>query len=57
MTPIPDEFNYIAPKIASKLKKQPKKKEAKNVKMEAKSRYGNKKNSLKKDYVDLRTIP
>lgn len=57
MVPIPDEFNYIAPKITSKLKKSPKKKEAKNVSMVAPSRYGKEKNKLKKGYVDLRSHP
>lgn len=57
MTPIPDEFNYIAPKISSKLTKPSKKKEAKNVSMESPSRYGKDKNKLKKGYIDMRGKP
>ena len=57
MTPITDEFNYIAPKITSKMTKPNKKKQAKNVNMQAPSRYGKDKNKLKKGYVDLRGKP
>lgn len=57
MTPIPDEFNYIAPKIAAKLTKPSKKKESKNVNMDAPSRYGKDKNKLKKGYIDMRGKP
>ncbi len=56
MIPIPDEFNYIAPAITSKMK-NPKKPRVKNKKMTASSRYGKEKNQLKEQYTDLRPRP
>jgi hypothetical protein len=55
MTPIPDEFNYIAPKITAKMKKPSKVREAKNVSMDAPSRYGNDKKASKKKPLSFRS--
>ena len=57
MVPIPNEFNYIAPKITAKLKKPSTKNQAKNISMQAPSRYGQEKNTLKDDYIDMRGKP
>lgn len=57
MTPIPDEFNYIAPAISSKMTKPSKKKQAKNVSMEAPSRYGKEKGEQKKKPLSFRNKP
>ena len=54
MIPVPDEFNYIAPAISSKMTKPSKKKEVKNQRMKAKSRYGEDKNTYEKGYFDAR---
>lgn len=54
MIPVPDEFNYIAPAISSKMTKPSKKKEVKNQRMKAKSRYGQDKNTYEKGYFDAR---
>lgn len=57
MTPIPDEFNYIAPQISSKMTKPSKKKQSKNVSMDAPSRYGKEKDAQKKKPLSFRHKP
>ena len=54
MTPVPDEFQYIAPAISSKMTKPSKKKEVKNQRMKAKSRYGNESNTIQEGWIDAR---